>query len=513
MARARYPGAEIWALAHEDLAQAARDDGADRVIEHRAVRLGILPFLRTLTFALRRQTFDAIVIPQMTPDPVGAANLYRLAWWIAAAEVLVVAHGEQPRAYSRAHMAGLAWRSTLPGVPEAWVTLALLARALVRRRLRSPVQSASGTRPRVLHVIDNFGMGGAQAQLAELLNHMPADQYDVEVLALSGASLFSRHRLARAAKIGWLDDRLRTSQRIIAVRDHCRTGRYDLVHTWLFGSNIVGVAAAGLADVPRIVTSVRSLNPGYYPSQLRWWHRIADALSSRIADVVTVNAAPLATDHARWARIPRQRVRVVHNGIDPAPLEEASIGAREWLRALLSLPRDCAVIGTVGRLAVEKDQATFVRAVARLVHDGVDVYAVVAGEGPLRDALGTLGAELGLGAERLRWLGARTDARRVIAGLDVFVLTSRIEGFPNALLEAALVGVPCVSSHVGGVVDVLGDTDNLFAAGDAAAAARLIESQLADDGSFGRARALRDRCRRLFTAREMVARWQDVYGS
>lgn len=511
VARARYPDADIWALSSAAPSEATHADGVAHVITHEASRLGIMRVGPRVRRELR-QSFDAVVIPLMYRDDRAASNLYRLAWWVNAGELVVAADGEEPRVFARGHIAGLAWRSTLPGAPDGVVTLILLTRAWLRRAIRRRPSGGATRRPRVLHVIDNMGMGGAQVQLAELLNRTPPDRCDVEILALSASSTFSDHRLSRPIPLTWLDDRLRAPQRIAAVRDHCRAGRFDVVHTWLFGSNVVGVAGAALADTPRIVTSVRSLSPGHYPEQLRWWHRGADALASRIADVVTVNATALVDDHARWAWISRRRIRVVHNGLDPRPLERETAGAGAWLREALSLAPHAVVIGTVGRLAVEKDQSTFIRAVAALRAEGRDVHAVVAGEGPLFDALARLGRDLGLDGSRLQWLGARTDVRRIIAGLDVFVLTSRIEGFPNALLEAAMLGVPCVSSDVGGVADVIGGTHDLFASGDALGAARLIARKLDRPRARAEAAVVRERCYRLFTAEQLMARWAEVYG-
>ncbi len=511
VARSRYPEAEIWALAPHDLAAAARADGADQVVPHRAARLGLWPLGLALVWTLFRLRFDVVVVPQMDANAGAAANLYRLAWWLGAPTALVVEPVSVPRMYSRGRLALLAVRATLPGMSDGWRVLALLARASWRRR-RRPDCPTVPVRPRVLHIIDNFSMGGAQIQLAELLNHTSPASCDVEVLVLSGDCAFSNHRLTRTVPISALDTGLRTSDRIRLVVERCRERQYDLVHTWLFQSNLVGAAAGALAGVPQIVTSVRSLNPSHYPEQVEWWHRPADALASRIADVVTVNAGALVADHARWAWLPRERVRVVHNGIDPAPLEASVVGARQWLRDEMRLPPDAAVVGSVGRLATEKDHATFVRMVAELRRSGADVYGVVAGDGPLREELRQLAIGLGLGPDRLQWLGARTDARRVIAALDVFVLSSRIEGFPNALLEAAMLGVPSVASDVGGVADVLGGNANLFAAGDYAAASRLVVGQLQRGTDSGATAAIRARCRRDFTADRLVSRWHEAYG-
>jgi glycosyltransferase involved in cell wall biosynthesis len=86
----------------------------------------------------------------------------------------------------------------------------------------------------------------------------------------------------------------------------------------------------------------------------------------------------------------------------------------------------------------------------------------------------------------LIFLGERRDARRLMAGFDLFVLTSAIEGFPNVLLETAFLGVPAIASRVGGSTDVLPEPDTTFDVGDESRAAELALRLLDDRDAPGR---------------------------
>jgi glycosyltransferase involved in cell wall biosynthesis len=122
-----------------------------------------------------------------------------------------------------------------------------------------------------------------------------------------------------------------------------------------------------------------------------------------------------------------------------------------------------------------------------------------------------MAAGLGL-ADAVSFLGERRDTVRLMAGFDLFVLPSIIEGFPNALLEAAFLGVPAVASRVGGCPDVLAEPEALFETGDDAGAVNAVLALLEDPD---RAAAHADRTRRraldLFTADRTAAAWFDLY--
>lgn len=504
------PGADVWALTQPEFASDVREAGAAHVVLHDARRLGVWSIGLRQLLRLRALRFDAVVVPIMAATLEGSENLLRLAAAIGAPETVIAPGGTTAAFLDRDAVVRRAVARTLR-LPEPLIVLWQMLRAL--RTARVTPRQPRDRRLRVLHIINSLGLGGAQRQCAELIDRTPPDRYDVSVLVLADDGQFSRHHFSRSdVPVHFLERELASDDTPIeTIVKHCRRGDYDVVHTWLPLPNMYGAAAARLAGVPRVITSIRSFNPGHFPQWCQWWFRPADMLASRIATRVTVNATPLVADHATWAWFPARRITVVPNGLDPARLAGIGPDARARLHAELQVPQDVPLVGCVGRLSEEKGQASFLRIVHAVRGQGWSCHAVVVGDGPCEADLRRLAAELRLDGA-VTFLGARRDATTVMAGLDALVLPSRREGFPNVVLEAGMLGVPVVCSAVGGVLDIVTDRESQFPVGDIAAGARALTRVLAAPDVARRSAAdLQRRCVDRFTADRMVADWLALY--
>ncbi len=183
------------------------------------------------------------------------------------------------------------------------------------------------------------------------------------------------------------------------------------------------------------------------------------------------------------------------------------------LRFDLKLPAGVPVVGIVGRLFPEKDHATFLRAAAAISQAKPETRFLIAGEGSLREWIEGDIARLGL-SEKALVLGGRKDALALIQLLDVFVLTSTTEGFPNVLLEAMAAGTPIVTTAAGGAPEVVldGKTGFVVPCGDDQALAGRVLALL-DDPVVRKvfAEAGRDRLRACFAAEQAASAIQACY--
>jgi glycosyltransferase involved in cell wall biosynthesis len=137
----------------------------------------------------------------------------------------------------------------------------------------------------------------------------------------------------------------------------------------------------------------------------------------------------------------------------------------------------------------------------------------VAGDGPLREPLLARAAELGI-ADRVHLLGHRRDVEVVLAGLDVFVLSSVSEGLSNTILEAMATGVPVVATHVGGADELVrhGETGLLVTSGapeEIGSALKRLQGDPAARRDFGRAG--RARVEEAFALTTMIQKYESLY--
>ncbi len=204
-------------------------------------------------------------------------------------------------------------------------------------------------------------------------------------------------------------------------------------------------------------------------------HRLCAAVSPSVA--LLIANTPAGLEHRRQQGWRCRTLLAVPNGIDPGQFYPEP-DARLTVRAEWGLGEE-PVIGLVARLDPVKDHATFLRAAGLLAARMEGVRFVVVGDGPplLRRRLESLSRELGLSG-RLVWAGVREDMRAVYNALDVLCLSSVREGSPLVIAEAMACGIPCVSTDVGDVAQLIGDTGLIVPVGEPESLAEALEAMV-----------------------------------
>lgn len=305
---------------------------------------------------------------------------------------------------------------------------------------------------KVVLVIGQLQQGGAEGQLALLARGLAGAGFVPAVACLSEVAEPHASSLRRDGIEVTLFPRRgrRDVARVRGLASMLRETGAHLVHSFLVGANAYAYAASRLAGLRRLIVSSRTTMP--IPSRAS---RLVHSWVFRSASKVIANAESVKEFTSAYYGVPAASIRVVRNGVDTAGARAAA-GDRAAARAEMGVPAEAVLVGTVGRLSREKNLDLFVDLAAALARESPSTRFAVVGDGPRRDALARSIRTAGL-TERVALPGARSDVQRLLAAMDVFVLTSDTEGLPNAVLEAMAAGLPVVATRVGGVGELVAD--------------------------------------------------------
>ena len=347
-------------------------------------------------------------------------------------------------------------------------------------------------------------IGGAERQLMLLAKGLRGRGWRVSVVALSGTGGDAAAELAGAG-IAFLS--LEMHKGLADPRGWLRFHRWlkqerpGVVHAHL-------PHAAWMARWSRLATPVRVVVDTLHSSSTgtgvrRMGYRLSDWLSNEVTAVShAVAAAHLAAEMAA-------KITVIPNGVD-MDAWRPDAAARAAVRGELAIENEFLWFAA-GRLEPVKDYPTLLAAMAQLPSTA---RLVIAGTGPLEEQLRGLASQLCL-QSRVRFLGFEQDVRRWMQAADGFVLSSRWEGLPMALLEAAACALPAVATDVPGTREVIvhGGTGWLAAQGDpralAEAMTRLMHTSL--DGRKTIGEQARQRAFDSFSLELALTRWEALY--
>jgi glycosyltransferase involved in cell wall biosynthesis len=348
---------------------------------------------------------------------------------------------------------------------------------------------------RLVMYTDTKELGGADLSLMHLLGNL---EPEIEA-AVVGATrpILERIAAARSETQAVVVPRPRNDhdwRNLAAHVSALRTLRPDVLHLSLASpwSCQYAVAAAALLRRPRVVAVYQLPVPPVNTRQ-RWAKRI----TSRAVDSHVGVGVRTSREVEELIGLHAGSVRTIHNGVPDVDAEAAP--------RLTTGP----IVGAVGRLAFQKGFDLLLRA----MRDVTNATLVLIGDGEDRGQLQELARRLGV-ADRTIWAGWSDDVRAHVRSFDVFVLPSRFEGFPLAVLEALLAEKPVVATDVGSVGEavITGETGLLVPPDDADALAAAIRQLLGDDQLRHRMGA---RGRRLvlsrFTAAHMARSFSELY--
>lgn len=368
----------------------------------------------------------------------------------------------------------------------------------------------------VMHIISGLGQGGAETVLHRLVT-APDQTTRYTVVSMGDEGVFGarlRDAGIRVETLGMPAGRL-TWRGLRRLHGLIKATQPDVVQTWMYHADLIGGLVARCAGVRAVSWGIRNsganLNKTSKLTNVIAWACVR--LSGLVPAGIVACAQDAAARHqARGYRA--DRMTVIPNGYDlsrwtPAP------GARERLRQQWGVAQTAPLFGSVARWNPLKDHANLLEAFAWCARQRPDARCVLVGHGLSADnpALMALLDRWRL-HDKVILLGRRDDVPDVMSALDVHVLSSCAEGFPNVVAEAMVSGVACVVTDVGDAARIVGDFGWVVPAQDATALGQAMDAAVRDLGTPAMLQRLqqgRQRVQRLYSLSTMVSAYEQYW--
>lgn len=334
---------------------------------------------------------------------------------------------------------------------------------------------------KILHISTGLNNGGAEGALTRLVLADRDNQH--EVASLLGDGAFGQMLRDSGIPVHSLDIRshLKSVKSFIRLFQLIRQVKPDVVQCWMYHANLFGGVAAWLAGSRNIAWNLRTI-PNEWLSVRS--HAIISAgakLSSSVPKAIVCAGQEVGIAH-RDRGYCQDRLASIGNGIDISRFRPDRAKGLA-LRQELGIAPDEWLLGRIARDVAQKDHVTLFAALAELNHRSMAARCLLAGHGMDEGNLSLRALAREAGVDHLLiYAGHRTDVEAVANAIDLFVSSSRVEGFPNVIAEAMACGVPVAATEAGASAQIVGPTGWVVPVGDGIKLAEMI----------GQARSLAD---------------------
>jgi glycosyltransferase involved in cell wall biosynthesis len=313
-------------------------------------------------------------------------------------------------------------------------------------------------RIKIAYLIDTIQLdtAGTEKQLIELINRLDKACFETHLICLKNSAWINQNELPCEVSVLHYNGLLKLSfamviKRFLRLLDH---KRFDIVQTFFEDSIFVGYLGKLLTPIPPVLlSSRRDMGLG---GEEPWYHALYGKVLpfiNRGFDAIVTNGGAIKEYVTKRERIPLSKVKVINNGVTIPVHMEAKPPIFKEIKSDLWM-------GIVANLKPVKRIDVFLKAFAHLkrVCNSINIHAVILGEGLERAKLVALVGELNLSSS-VHFMGSVKNVTAYLQNLDIAVLCSDKEGFPNAILEYMACGLPVIATDVGGNPELVDHTN------------------------------------------------------
>jgi glycosyltransferase involved in cell wall biosynthesis len=361
---------------------------------------------------------------------------------------------------------------------------------------------------KVLHVISKLPIGGVENLLLTVLRNCDRERFFPLVCSLSDKGEIGGEIEELGFKVVCLN-KLKHRLDWTIVKDIYRCIKQNdikVVFSYQYHANLYGRIAAHLARVPCIIASVHNV----YTIDKKIHRRIINKYLAGWTDRIVAVSKAVKDDVLKYDGVPDGKVEIIYNGVDLSKFLDTNGSS---IRDEFGIPLSAPVIGTVGRLTLQKGQRYLLEAVSQLRGKFPRLVLLVVGDGPLKNELQDYTENLGI-QESVIFTGSRRDVPSLLAAMDIFVLPSLWEGLSISLIESMAAGKPVITTDIAPIREVV-NTDKVGVlvppknSTTLAGAIKLLLGNKALASSLGL--AARERVFSTFNIETTIRRYTDIF--
>ena len=369
---------------------------------------------------------------------------------------------------------------------------------------------------KIIHILVNLTVGGAEMALLKLLSRLDRTKYDCKVISLKGIEEMGKRLIALGIPVESLNLRLSnffiSFYRLIKI---IKREKPNIVQTWMYHADLLGGLASRLVGIKNIIWGIRN-QYSKDSKNLRFRTRLIAKVCSYLSFWLPKYIVA-CSDSSKFSHVAlgydQKKIKVIYNGVDLKRFtviqERINFKGRKKTQAVIH-------IGTLGRYNSVKDYPNLLQAAKIVIEKNKNVVFQLAGRELDSDnnELIKLINRLGL-IHYVELLGQLDNPADYLQTLDIFVLSSLSEGFPNVLIEAMACGVPCISTNIGDCKHIIQNTGIVVEAQNSNKLAEAILNMI-DYKQHKRAllgKAARNRVEKKFDIQTNVAEFEILYHS
>ena len=360
---------------------------------------------------------------------------------------------------------------------------------------------------RVLHLVEDLGIGGLEKVVASIAIGLNKNKYEVEVWCLAKGGEIADELIAKNISVKILGlNNYHNPLQIILLAKHLKRSKIDIIHSHGYFANTFGRLASILARVPARIVHIHTTD--YIHKKKNF---LVEKLLSHFSEKIICVSNSVKDFVDQKLGITGRKVCLVYNG---CCMNGTSKDDHKFSRFTLGLAKDDFVIIVVASLVPNKGHRVLVDAMKDLVLQFKKLRLLIVGDGPLRSELEAYVSDLRL-SEHIFFAGLQKKIFPYLKASDVFVLPSiKREGFGIALIEAMALGKPVIGSDLGGIREIIDDhkTGILFPPGDSKKLADSIKNLIVNKelrhhfGALGR-----NLYKKKFNDRKMISDIEIIY--